>query len=926
MFQGLSENSNRIINNLALIEMQRFQHKVVQPEHILIALLKDAGEKVFAMLDEIIDMVHFQCILESHMDKISDEEAISSKNILVYYNVLIEPAISQRTKKIILQAIDEARNYNQNILDTFSLFLACCADEQSIANVILMRHHLALDDFRKHYHKFLKEKRNEVQEDSPNKQIASDAEDAYTSTSQEKSDSDEFTLSLNKSKVSSQDNEQQYSKQTIEKVSGYQSKKTDELQKYCIDLTKKFYEDKTYIIHGRDEEIEKVFRVLLRKQKNNPLLVGDAGVGKTAIVEELARRIAIGDAPLPLLDSRILELNLTSLTAGTRYRGDFEERLMNIVNEVVQQSKKRKIFLFIDEFHHIVGTGLASGLTMDAAGILKPALARGTISCIGATTFEEYRKHIEVDKAFQRRLQLIEIQEMSQQATVLALQQIKNVYEEKHNVRFSSDAIHEIVKLSSNYFFDRKLPDKAIDLLDEIGSYTSLNKVQAPKELKELIKEENSLISTIRKTQKHNKVQQKDNQQENKETNDSIADSSDTGSDDYTLNIDKFYATTQKRRELQKKLIHAFTYKQTRINPKIVREIVSKITGINQENLQSKNITLLNNFEERLKQTIIGQDEAIQAVTASVSRGILGLRSSRQPMGSFIFLGPSGVGKTFTARQLAQQLYGVEEALTRFDMGDYSESNSINRLIGSPPGYVGYEESGILIKSVRRRPHQVLLFDEIEKAHPRIYDIFLQILEEGTLQGQRGEYADFRHSIIIFTSNVGSKEILQSQLVGFSDKTIDNKNVEILAMQEVKKLFRPELINRFNDIVVFNLLQKEQVQIIIRTMLHALETDLKKHKIEVQIEKSVEQLLLNKYYQKEYGARSIAKGIREIEDCVASSILKAEIKEGSNIMLGIRDNDTFHISQYDKRVTKKATKFLSTSSTTKKYNKNLVYQ
>ena len=897
MFQGLSSNSNRIINSLAPIEMQNFQHKVVQPEHILIALLKDSGEKVFSMLDEIIDTVHFQCILESHMKKIGDEEAISSKNILVYYNIIVEPSISQRTKKIILQAIDESRNYNQDILDTFSLFLACCIDKQSIANVILMRHHLALDDFRKHYHKFLKTKHNRIQEDIHSKPI--------NTLGGELSENNEFTLSLNKSKNSFSKNDKQYSKQNTEKTVDYQPKKSDELQKYCVDLTKKIYEEKTFAIHGRDEEIEKICRILLRKQKNNPLLVGDAGVGKTAIVEELARRIAIGDAPLPLLDSRILELNLTSLTAGTRYRGDFEERLMNVLDEIVQQSKKRKIFLFIDEFHHIIGTGLASGLTMDAAGILKPALARGIISCIGATTFEEYRKYIEVDKAFQRRLQLIEIQEMSQHATVLALQHIKKSYEEKHCVRFSTEAINEIVKLSSNYFFERKLPDKAIDLLDEIGSYTSLNKVQASKELKELIKKEHSLISMIRKTKKQQKIQGTETNQDNESIEKKASNISDIDNDEQTGHIDKFYITNQKRKELQQELIQSFSHQQTCINSKIVREVVSKITGINQESLQSKNITLLNNFEYKLKQNIIGQDKAIQSVVSSVSRGILGLRSSSQPMGSFIFLGPSGVGKTFTAKQLAQQLYGVEEAFTRFDMGDYSESNSINRLIGSPPGYVGYEDSGILIKSVRRRSHQILLFDEIEKAHPRIFDIFLQILEEGTLQGQRGEFADFRHSIIIFTSNIGSKEILHSQLLGFGNKGMNDSNVESLVMQELKKLFRPELLNRFNDIVVFNILQEEQIQIIIRNMLLSLRNDLKKHKIEVQVEESVEQLLYSKYYQKEYGVRSIAKGIREIEDCVASSILKAEIKEGSKITLEIKDDDVFSISRKNKKMTTK---------------------
>lgn len=862
MFRGLSETCNRVINQLAPIEMKRLNHKVVQPEHILIALLKEGSEEVFPMLDEVIDLVHFQCILESHMVKMQDEQAISSKNILIYYNINVIPEISQRTKTVLLDAIDESRSYNHDNLDIFSLFVACCGDKQSIANVILMRHQLVLDDFRQYYVNYLKEK-------GQNQKSKSNS--TYTVSSAE-----EFSLSLQKN-LEKHGQSKGAQGTSSEKNTG--KRHTDELSKYSVDLTKKSYAEKLSKIYGRNEEINKIFRIMLRRQKNNPLLIGDAGVGKTAIVEELARRISRGEAPLPLLEARILELNLTSLTAGTRYRGDFEERFLNIINDVIRLSKKQKVFLFIDEFHHIIGTGLANGLTMDAAGILKPALARGVVSCIGATTHEEYRKHIEMDKAFQRRLQTIEVNEMSEDGTVKALAQIKKEYESKHHVIYSDEAIQEIVHLSTNYFFDRKLPDKAIDLLDEIGSYISLQKVHPPQELKLLIKKESDLLQSIKEVKKNINAEES-----NKE------------SDENRVNVNALNHVTRQRRELQSSLIKTIGRKSTRINPRIVREIVSKITGINQERLHGRNVELLSNFEANLRAQVIGQNEALAAIVSNVKRSILGFRSSQKAMGSFVFLGPSGVGKTYTARQLAMQLYGTEDAFTRFDMSDYSESNSITRLIGAPPGYVGFEDSGVLVKLVRQRPRQVLLFDEIEKAHPRVYDIFLQVLEEGTLQGQRGEHANFRHCIIIFTSNVGSREIAQTQSVGFSSHTGEDRNIRGTVIQELKKQFRPELINRFNDIIVFNMFQKEQVMQIIDILLKSFVQDLKKHKIDMHVHGTARKLLHDKYYVPEYGARSIVKGIHVAEDSVADALLKNTFSEGDAVLLNT-ENGKFAVQK-----------------------------
>lgn len=873
MFKGFTNRCKKIINQYTIFEIERYSHSVVQPEHILIAMLKEGQSNAYTVMSEVIDLIHFQFILESHISKMKDDVPSSNTDILMYYNMNLDIIISDRTKEVLQLAINEARKIGAKQIDTFALFLACCEEEGSIARAIIMRHEVVLDDIRNHYYQYIRTQgKNNIgylQDNFVEKTIPKD--DNLPEVKNNRFQRFIRELNIHPESISKQKYTNAPPHQS--QVKSIERKKEQE-PAYLYDITQWAVEGKITHIYGRNIEIDQICRVLLRKQKNNPVLVGDAGVGKTVIIEELALRIVEGTVPIPLLGATILQLDLAALTAGTRYRGDFEERLLGVIDDIKQkQTQEKKTILFIDEFHHIVGSGQSSGMNIDGAGILKPPLARGDIACIGITTADEYRKCLETDKAFIRRLQRIEINEMSEEETFLTLKKIKQSYESKHHVIYKDEALSEIVRLARNYIFDRRFPDKAVDLLDEIGAYNQLKNFATPQELSNLYKQEHSLSGKVKNM-----------------INTLQGDVQNNVEEPELERADTLQDIMQRKKNLQDSLIHTIKQNIVEITPNHVREVVALTTGIPTDRLDSNKTQTIKILEHGLHREIVGQREAINSLISTVKRSYVGLHKGNRPIGSFMFLGPTGVGKTHTAKKLASYLFGSEESLTRFDMSDFGESNSVNRLVGAPPGYIGYEESGLLLKILRRNPRQILLFDEIEKAHGRVFDMFLQVLEEGKLQGHLGEYADFRHSIIVMTSNIGSKELLAKKNFGFSTEGYSSEFVEQIVRGELNNHFRPEFINRFDDIVVFDPLRDAEIHKIIDFLTQELVDTLASQGINVKMQTKVKQFLFDQYYEILFGARSIRRGIRSIENLIAEVMIDKNITAGDTISILIKEN------------------------------------
>lgn len=884
MFKGFTNRCKKIINYYGVFEMERYNHSVIQPEHILIALLKEGQSNAYTVMCEVIDLIHFQLILESYIGKMKDDVVAENTDILLYYNINLAIQISERTKNIFQIAIEESSKIGAKQIDTFSLFLACCEEEGSISRAIIMRHEVMVEDIRNNYYKYIRssEKKNfEIPNikniDKLSKRITDSNLPEVKNVRFQKFIKNFDVPGFKSNNISDYNN-----KNTEEKLDNYSTleEKTPVPSpssniEYIQDMTLLAKEGKIIPIYGRDTELNQMYRVLLRKQKNNPVLVGDTGVGKTAIVEELALRIVEGRVPLPLLNATILQLDLAALTAGTRYRGDFEERLLNVLEEIQSRKvKNQQAILFIDEFHHIIGSGLATGLSMDGAGILKPALARGEISCIGITTAEEYRKYIESDKAFLRRLQKIEISEMSDDDTYCTLQKIKPYYEKIHNVIYTDDTLKEIIRLAKNYIFDRYFPDKAVDLLDEIGAYNKMLQFDTPKELSELFIQEQKISKDVKDIL--GKIG--DNKYHELHTS-------------HIQKSDELQSIIDRKKKLHKSLLRNVEQNITTITPEHVRKVISIITSIPSDRLDINKTKSVKILELGLKQNIVGQHEAITSLVSAVKRSYVGLHKGNRPIGSFMFLGPTGVGKTYTAKQLAAYLFGSVDALTRFDMSDFAESNSINRLVGAPPGYVGYEESGLLLKILRRNPRQILLFDEIEKAHSRVFDIFLQILEEGTLQGQMGEQADFRHSLIVMTSNIGSRDLLKKPDFGFGEEAYGSDFIKNIVCNELSKQFRPEFINRFDEIITFDPLGDKEIIQVIELLCQELVNTLSDQNILVNLQAGAKKLLFSKYYNIDSGARSIRRGIRDIENLIAEIMIEKEMSGGGSISVGVKNDD-----------------------------------
>jgi len=631
---------------------------------------------------------------------------------------------------------------------------------------------------------------------------------------------------------------------------------TPNLDRFSRDLTALAREGKLDPVVGRDREIERVIQILARRRKNNPVLIGEPGVGKTAIVEGLAQRIADRTVPEPLLGKRIVALDLALLVAGTKYRGQFEERLKNILKEL---EKAPNVILFIDELHTLIGAGAAEG-SIDASNMLKPALARGEIQVIGATTLDEYRKYIEKDGALERRFQPVLVEAPSIEDTIKILKGLKKKFEEFHEVTYTDAAIEKAVEYSVRYIADRQLPDKAIDLIDEAGALVRLREVELPPKLKKLeekLKEIEEAKAEAVKEQDYEKAAKLRDEE---------------------LKIRaKFETLKIEWREERKK-------NKPKVVEKDIAEVIARWTGIPVARLTETESEKLLHIEDELHKRVIDQTEAISAVAKAIRRNSVGLKGRHRPIGVFLFLGPTGVGKTETAKALAEYLFGKEDALIRFDMSEYMEKHTVSRLIGAPPGYVGYEEGGQLTEAVRRKPYSVLLFDEIEKAHPDVFNIFLQIFDDGRLTDSFGRVVDFSNTIIIMTSNLGARMILESGKMGFETKSaiVDYNALKKNVMDQVRKAFSPEFINRLDEIIVFRPLDKNIIQGIIYNQLNEINKRLKEWDITVKLSKEFVDYLIEKEFRPEYGARSIKRALQsQVEDLLAEKILEGKLPAGS---------------------------------------------
>ena len=798
MFGRFTEKAEKALS-LAQESAARLGHSYVGTEHLLLGLLKE-GTGVAARVLQSQGVTEEKII--SQIDELIGRGDSAGKGPVDF---------TPRTKRVIELSLNEARRFGHNYIGTEHLLLGIMREGESVAVRILMD--LGVDP-----HKLFNDIVRMLSEDAPG-----------TGGEPRNSSSHSNTPTLNQ---------------------------------FGRDLTELAREGKFDPIIGRDKEIERVIQILSRRTKNNPCLIGEPGVGKTAIVEGLAQKIVEGNIPELLKDKRVFTLDLSSMVAGAKYRGEFEERLKKAMDEV---RKAGNVILFIDEMHTIIGAGAAEG-AIDASNILKPALARGEIQVIGATTLKEYRKHVEKDAALERRFQPITVGEPTQEETIEILKGIRDKYEAHHRVKITDGALEAAVKLSGRYITDRYLPDKAIDLIDEAASKVRLKAFTAPSDLKKLEEQIEKLAK-----EKENAIRLQEFEKAA-----AIRDQEQKLKAEYEKMKDEWYQKNQTRTDT--------------VTEEEIADIVSSWTGIPVRRLTEEESERLMKMEDVLHQRVVGQDEAVRAVARAIRRGRVGLKDPRRPIGSFIFLGPTGVGKTELSKALAEALFGNENALIRIDMSEYMEKFNVSRLIGSPPGYVGYDEGGQLTEKVRRQPYSVLLFDEIEKAHPDVFNILLQILEDGRLTDSQGRTVDFRNTVIIMTSNIGGRMITEPKRVGFvvnEDAARDYEEMKNNVMSELKKAFRPEFLNRVDDIIVFHPLDQEHIKKIVGVMLDSLKKRLEQNGITLQVSDEAIAHLAQKGFDPVFGARPLRRAIQTmVEDKLAEHMLEGTVKSGDNVHIG----------------------------------------
>jgi len=804
MFGRFTERAQQVLV-LAQEEAKRLNHNFIGTEHLLLGLVREGSGIAARSLQN----------MEVDLNRVRQEvERITPQGEKV-----IQQGISYtpRAKRVVELAIEESQNLGHNYVGTEHLMLGLVREGEGIAAQVLSN--LGID---------LKGARKEVIELLGGEEGSGKVPES-------------------------------------EKAGGEQQ--TPTVDTFGRDLTKLSKEGMLDPVIGREKEIERVVQILSRRTKNNPCLIGEPGVGKTAIAEGLAYHIIEGKVPEILRDKRVVTLELAAVVAGTKYRGEFEERLRKLVNELRQAGN---VLVFIDELHTLIGAGAAEG-AIDASNILKPALARGELQCLGATTLDEYRKHIEKDPALERRFQPINVGEPSKEESIEILKGLRDRYEAHHKVKITDEAVEAAVRLGDRYISDRFLPDKAIDLIDEAASRVRIRNYTAPPDLKEV---EDKLTSL--RTEKEASIRNQEFEKAAK-----------LRDDEHKLKEER----DEQKKEWEKQVGAS---DMSQVGEEDVAYIVSSWTGVPVKRLAEEESARLMHLEETLHRRVIGQDEAVHAVARAVRRGRAGLKDPKRPIGSFIFLGPTGVGKTELARALAEALFGDENAMVRLDMSEYMEKHTSARLVGSPPGYVGYEEGGQLTEKVRRNPYSVVLLDEIEKAHPDVFNILLQILEDGRLTDGKGRTIDFRNTVIIMTSNVGAT-FLNKASVGFgaASEESDYEDMKERIMDELKKTFRPEFLNRVDDQIVFHALKEEHIREIVDLMLDELNKRIEEYSLHVEVSEDVKGMLLREGFDPGYGARPLRRVIqRRLEDGLSEELLQGKIAPGDTVEVVVDDEES----------------------------------
>lgn len=815
--------SNRVkeVISLSREEALRLGHDYIGTEHLLLGMIREGEgvavsilKKLGVPLDELRNSV---------------ERAVKGTATHNVKNLANIP-LTRQSEKVLKITYLEAKIFKSALIGTEHLLLSILRDEDNIATQILQKFDTNYDAVKEML---------EFQTDGPRSKAEAD-------------DPDEDSSKLFGSSGSGS---------TGSSKPGAEKSRTPVLDNFGRDLTKMAEDDKLDPIIGREKEIERVAQILSRRKKNNPILIGEPGVGKTAIAEGLALRIVQKKVSRVLFNKRVVTLDLASLVAGTKYRGQFEERMKAVMNEL---EKSPNVILFIDELHTIVGAGGASG-SLDASNMFKPALARGEIQCIGATTLDEYRQYIEKDGALARRFQMVMVDATTPEETVQILNNIKDKYEDHHNVIYSPEAIEACVKLSDRYISDRFLPDKAIDILDEAGARVHINNIHVPEDILKLEEEVEQIKiekNRVVKSQKYEEAAQL---------------------------RDKEKKLLEQLENAKVKWEEESKTKRYKVEEENVAEVIAMMTGIPAKRIAQKEGAKLLNMAEDLKGKVIGQDEAIKKLTKAIQRTRVGLKDPKKPIGSFIFLGPTGVGKTELAKMLATYLFDKEDSLVRIDMSEYMEKFSVSRLVGAPPGYVGYEEGGQLTEKVRRKPYSVVLLDEIEKAHPDVFNILLQVLDDGILTDGLGRRVDFRNTIIIMTSNIGVRDLKDFGAgIGFANKAKSENMDDIMKstiQSALKKAFSPEFLNRLDDVVVFNSLEKSHIHQIIDISLNKLFSRITDLGYTIELSDKAKDFLAEKGYDQQYGARPLNRAIQKyLEDALAEEILKGELSEGDIIL------------------------------------------
>lgn len=820
MFDKFTDRARKVMS-LARNEAQRLGHDAIGTEHILLALIKEgSGVAARALINLDIDLKKVTSEVEKQIP--SEPKPVASGSL----------PFTPRAKRALEFSHEEAANLGHDYIGTEHLLLGLLREQEGLAARVLVNLGVRLDEIRDEILNILGAGMPQIEpEESPETPEAAGA-GAKTAPR------------------------------------GTSRSKTPALDTFSRDLSALASQGQLDPVIGRRREIERVTQVLCRRTKNNPVLLGEAGVGKTAIVEGLVQDIVSGDIPELLRDKRILILDLALMVAGTKYRGQFEERIKAVMNEV---RKNRNIILFIDELHTLVGAGGAEG-AIDASNVLKPALSRGEIQCIGATTLDEYRKYIEKDAALERRFQTIMVDPPSKTEAFEILKGLRDRYEAHHRVHYTDQALYDCVELSVRYISGRFLPDKAIDVMDESGARVRLQSMTKPPDLKDMEMEieqlEKDKEETVRSQDFEKAAQIRD----------------------------KAVKLRKKKEEILKEWRSKMQETEGTVDADIIAETVSRMTGIPLSRMEKTETEKLLKMEEQLHQTVVSQHEAINAIAKAIRRSRAGLKDPRRPIGSFIFVGPTGCGKTLLARALTKVMFGDEDALIQLDMSEFMEKHNVSRLVGAPPGYVGYEEGGQLTEKIRHHPYAVVLLDEIEKAHSDVFNMLLQIMEEGRLTDSFGRHIDFKNVILIMTSNIGADLIKNQASLGFKQKSVDSsyESMKEMLIREVQNHFRPEFLNRLDDVIVFRALTKDDLKSVVDIEMQSVRTRMKERGLEIVLEDDAREFLIEQGYNPDFGARPLKRAIEKfVEDPLSEQILRGEYKEFRQVKIRVREGHLY---------------------------------